>query len=1246
MLHYKNAKLRLALIEVLLHAMGARKCLLCDPCALLLWLDRTFLCLHHEKLLICQIICTSPNTRLFLRLCIHTVRRELFFLPIIFIANVILFIPVPRSVHTQPDSLKQSVTSAGTVSSTPLKLSTPTGTEQPSAAAVSPLASASTSAKALKKPNKPTVRPGSRAPGALPTSPLIPPKSEIPNWITSFFWRVAKTTGRGARSAAKWTADATRLLVTNPKEAKKKTQDLGIAIKAEAKHLYLGSKLFVAEVSAASHLLRKIGRREQLTRRERNLLRRTMGDIIRMVPFVVIVLIPFAELGLPVLLKLFPNMLPSQFEKADQKREAYKRSLNVRLEIHGLLQEVLSDYMNRWTGQSTNLSVKDLLLQLESVRKGETSSPSAVYQVAKLFKDELTLNNMPRGQLATLAKYLNLSVFVPDSILRLQLAHKMKSLKQDDILLWKEGVDSLTLAEVKSACNARGMRAIGLQEEEYRQQLTEWLELSVIHEVPTTLLLLSRAYILTSGNQFYDELQEATELSNVVPQMVVDKPKPNVSYWVTPSTPFHPLPAETTNSSTVEVLQDPVSSVNASAATATTSLGGSSERPAAEKPAPQASPLKPSFIIAPDGTSETPAAMEVVASTLPPEIPVVHPSAAASTAAAASAPPAATTTPVSATTPAAAVASAVTGKATSSTLALQESISTLDLSVISEVVLNQADDVPTDEVAGAADSALDKATLLSMRLEALREQMAMIALEKEASESAAAYEKVTAEATKRQERAVKVARDAGVGEEEARSLWRETQEAIATAQKEQGQALDASERSLPAGTEVEVETTDASAATLKEAPASSLTVGDVSDAATAGSNVEQKPAEKPPAPGVVSGTTKKPSQVEATAASVPESSVSQTATAGETVKPKVQTPPISASTAASASEKKETKAEGVSTALKPEPTATFVVEDDEAEKEILTNVAASVSLGREKYLLSVMKDFQQKIESIPLKNITSASPSKASVVTTVAEESSAKAKEASKVTAPVAGTTSPEVARLSAAPSQTPVAPVASDKASKATPAAPEDVATSSQHVVGAATQQTGKTVEEATPVEEQVVYPEVVEVVDVEEVQVPVKSEESKLDRVISFLFNHLHSMQVKLESDIEQQSAELRERFESIDTDADGRISKEEVARVLQSMFKNTEARDAVNLLLERLEFDERGTISIGDLEELLDSLAEGDSSDEEVEDILEAEEEVDELEENASDAVEGQESANAEQLEKPEATAATPSSEKQMK
>jgi len=46
---------------------------------------------------------------------------------------------------------------------------------------------------------------------------------------------------------------------------------------------------------------------------------RTTADLFRLVPFLVFVIVPFAEVLLPFVLKFFPGMLPSTFAGADQE---------------------------------------------------------------------------------------------------------------------------------------------------------------------------------------------------------------------------------------------------------------------------------------------------------------------------------------------------------------------------------------------------------------------------------------------------------------------------------------------------------------------------------------------------------------------------------------------------------------------------------------------------------------------------------------------------------------------------------------------------------------------------------------------------------------------------------------------------------------------------------------------------------------------------------------------------------------
>lgn len=85
-------------------------------------------------------------------------------------------------------------------------------------------------------------------------------------------------------------------------------------LKEGLQHYWHGSKLLAYETKISTRLLYKIMKGENLIRREKRQLLRTTSDLFRLVPFVVIAVIPFLEFALPLILKIFPNMLPSTFE--------------------------------------------------------------------------------------------------------------------------------------------------------------------------------------------------------------------------------------------------------------------------------------------------------------------------------------------------------------------------------------------------------------------------------------------------------------------------------------------------------------------------------------------------------------------------------------------------------------------------------------------------------------------------------------------------------------------------------------------------------------------------------------------------------------------------------------------------------------------------------------------------------------------------------------------------------------------
>ena len=60
-----------------------------------------------------------------------------------------------------------------------------------------------------------------------------------------------------------------------------------------------------------------------------------------------------------------------------------------------------------------------------------------------------------------------------------------------------EGVDSLNIPELVQACQSRGIRFYGVSPAVMRSELTQWIELHLKHEIPSSLLILSRAFILS-----------------------------------------------------------------------------------------------------------------------------------------------------------------------------------------------------------------------------------------------------------------------------------------------------------------------------------------------------------------------------------------------------------------------------------------------------------------------------------------------------------------------------------------------------------------------------------------------------------------------------------------------------------------------------------------------------------------------------------------------------------------------------
>lgn len=277
---------------------------------------------------------------------------------------------------------------------------------------------------------------------------------------------------------------------------------------AELVHYYHGFRLLFIDINVCRKLLWKILNGESLSRREHRLLIRTTSDIFRLVPFSVFIIVPFMELLLPLAIKFFPGMLPSTFQSAGDVDKKIKQNLKVKIEMAKFLQKTLDDMTVQHKDHRSE-AAKEFSEFFQRLRtSGDHSATNQeIMKFSKLFEDEITLDSLSRPQLLALCRVLEANTIGTTNFLRFQLRMKLRSLAADDRMIQKEGIDSLNLQELQSACRARGMRAYGMTEERIKFQLQEWINLSLNEKVPPSLLLLSRVMLMPENVEVGEKLK-------------------------------------------------------------------------------------------------------------------------------------------------------------------------------------------------------------------------------------------------------------------------------------------------------------------------------------------------------------------------------------------------------------------------------------------------------------------------------------------------------------------------------------------------------------------------------------------------------------------------------------------------------------------------------------------------------------------------------------------------------------------
>ncbi|KAI0243756.1 LETM1 domain-containing protein ylh47 [Massospora cicadina] len=276
-----------------------------------------------------------------------------------------------------------------------------------------------------------------------------------------------------------------------------------VRAKEELLHYYHGFKLLALETKISTKLLFRMLKGYDLSRREQRQLKRTTGDLFRLVPFLVFVIVPFL------------NFCCLTFESKDQAELKRQKLFKARLEVSNFLQQTVNEAAK--SGHSLNPEAASEFSELfRKVRTtGEAVSTETLIKLAQELKDDLTLDNLSRPQLCSLCRYMNIKPFGTDAMLAFQIRNRMRYLSADD----RVGVNELTLPELTQACQSRGIRTFSATPEQMRSSLQQWLELNLKHKVPITVLIMAQAFSIPESQKDFSEALQAT-LSSLPDELV------------------------------------------------------------------------------------------------------------------------------------------------------------------------------------------------------------------------------------------------------------------------------------------------------------------------------------------------------------------------------------------------------------------------------------------------------------------------------------------------------------------------------------------------------------------------------------------------------------------------------------------------------------------------------------------------------------------------------------------------------
>eukprot|EP00475_Leptophrys_vorax_P001364 TRINITY_DN10724_c0_g1_i1.p1 TRINITY_DN10724_c0_g1~~TRINITY_DN10724_c0_g1_i1.p1 ORF type:complete len:439 (-),score=94.48 TRINITY_DN10724_c0_g1_i1:26-1291(-) len=283
-----------------------------------------------------------------------------------------------------------------------------------------------------------------------------------------------------------------------PKDAKDIVKKpLWDRVKDEAKHYWHGTKQLARNFSIVWRLRMKQLRGGRLARRDTLELRRNARDSGKLIPFAVIAVVPFLEFALPIILKVFPNFMPSTYTTEHERNQKYRKTQEERVKLFSILFDTVVRIGEHHFG---DLEDEEFQAVWSRFKSREAITREEFESVFKVIGPYMRFEDLDLDTLKALCSYVGISSaigFHPLILIR-RLNKFMTFIQKDDKLIAEAGayvgIIRMFDTEVRQAGHERGLKVIGASSEELRRDLFFWVQMSLSQEYVSTALLYFAAF--------------------------------------------------------------------------------------------------------------------------------------------------------------------------------------------------------------------------------------------------------------------------------------------------------------------------------------------------------------------------------------------------------------------------------------------------------------------------------------------------------------------------------------------------------------------------------------------------------------------------------------------------------------------------------------------------------------------------------------------------------------------------------